>query len=120
MDLIRFACFIFLLVIGVSTDDFLYEKFPSSFRWGVATREYYPGNSIKNSEEANKQLREDISSLKELGVTSFKFALDWSLLAPNATTLQPSAVYFYQNATSELVKSSITPHITVFDESFAK
>jgi beta-glucosidase len=110
----------------INTNDL---KFPNNFLWGVATSAHQvEGNcncqwthfeKIKNVENsgiacdhANKY-KEDISLMKDLGVNSYRFSIEWSKVEPVQGFFNKEEIQRYSNIIDELIKNNIKPVITL-------
>lgn len=76
---------------------------------------------IKNGDVADvscdhyHRFREDVALMKELGVQVYRFSISWPRLIPDGVgEINPKAVEFYNNLIDELLKSNITPYVTLF------
>ncbi|MFA7107506.1 MAG: GH1 family beta-glucosidase [Sphaerochaetaceae bacterium] len=110
-----------------------------NFYWGVATSSYQiEGNSGKKGKDIwdefcnqeNKiidsssgkiacdhinRYKEDITLMKKLGITSYRFSISWSRIFPNGEKeINEEGVLFYHNLIDCLIENKITPFITVF------
>ncbi len=56
---------------------------------------------------------EDIALMKELGLTSYRFSVDWSIIEPEQGTLDVDALEHYQDFCRALVEAGIKPMITL-------
>ncbi|XP_060578199.1 lactase/phlorizin hydrolase-like [Ruditapes philippinarum] len=100
--------FFIVTIYGVDADDFYFGTFPSDFNWGLTTSVY--NASTDGNYTAIQKLYDDIQGLKELGVKTLKFSLDWS------SNLDPATEQFYSLMIKELQNNGIEPHITLFDD----
>ena len=114
-------------------------KFPDSFFWGTATASHQvEGNCINNNwytwennfDENGKprikdnqvaglacdhwnKYEDDILMLKELGVSHYRLSLEWSKIEPEKNKFDESVLEHYGNVINSLLKSNITPYITL-------
>jgi len=107
-------------------------KFPTNFRFGTATSEYQISGSetCKNSnwsefEVAHNLERSgaackgwdnaiaDIALLKELGVSDYRFSVDWSRIEPQQGEFDEAALQHYVDLCDALLKEGITPMVTL-------
>ena len=116
-------------------------NFPKNFLWGSATCEYQnsgaqncPNNNwatwenafdengksrIKNAQKSKKSTdhynlyKEDIYLMKNLGLNSYRFSIEWSLIEPEEGKFDNEAIEHYKNLIDELIKNGITPMITL-------
>src|SRR5579872_6444525 len=116
-------------------------RFPENFMWGCATASYQiegavhedgrkpsvwdtfshtPGKTFQGetgdvADDSYHLYKEDISLLKNLGVSVYRFSISWSRIFPDGTG-QPNekGLAYYQRVVDELLKNNITPYITLF------
>ncbi len=106
--------------------------FPHSFIWGTATAEYQisgaqrcsPSNWSRWESEArlepsadacdgwNRAIA-DIELLKQLGVTSYRFSVDWTCIEPEEGKFDVQALNHYVALCRALRAAKITPMITL-------
>ncbi len=118
-------------------------KFPVGFFWGVATSAHQVEGGLNNdwsqwekSEARIKQLKvseknpddyisgkacnsfeifdEDLKCLKELGVTSYRFSIDWSRVEPANGKFNDQAIDYYRNIIRKLKANNIEPFVTLW------
>lgn len=110
--------------------------FPKNFLWGSATSSYQVEGYIKNNnwwefEEKNNKnniksmhnfpqacmhrdkYKEDIQLMKEIGLNSYRFSLEWSRIEPEENFFDNEAIEHYSNVIDELIKNNIKPMITL-------
>lgn len=107
-------------------------SFPASFTFGVATAAYQDGGStcyphanwahwelragLEPSEDACggwKHAHDDIKLLKELGVTAYRFSVDWSRIQPHEKGFDLDALLWYKNFCQALCDAGIKPMVTL-------
>jgi beta-glucosidase len=115
--------------------------FPKDFLWGTATASYQiegavhedgRGESIwdrfshtpgKIYQDQNADVacdhyhryREDIRSMKQLGLKSYRFSVAWTRIFPTGGgKLNTPGIDFYQRLVDELLDSGIVPMITIY------
>ena len=111
-------------------------KFPKDFLFGTATAEYQnsgatncPNNNwakfedqknrIKNNQKSNKscdhynRIDEDILLMKMIGINSYRFSIEWSLIEPEEGVFDENAIDHYANLINQLIKANIKPMITL-------
>jgi beta-glucosidase len=116
-------------------------KVPEGFLWGTASCEYQHSGaencshnnwaaweekkiggkktSIKNGQKSGpsndhwNRYKDDIQLMKELGVNSYRFSLDWGEIEPEEGVFNQTAIAHYQDLCDELKKHSITPMVTL-------
>lgn len=118
-----------------NNDDF---KFPENFLWGTSTSSYQIEGNIRNNNwwffenSINKKkikiktmhqypqsclhwekYEEDIQIMKQIGVNSYRFSLEWSRIEPQENTFDEIALQHYSDMIDELIKNEIKPMITL-------
>ena len=114
-------------------------SFNDSFSWGTATASHQiEGNCTnnnwfewENSKDENNHSRikdnqkagnacdhwnrykEDIDLIKKLGVTHYRFSLEWSKIEPEKDNYNQDAIKHYSNVIDSLIKENIRPVITL-------
>ena len=120
----------------IDTEDI---HFPSTFAWGTATAahqvEGYNDNNnwytwensfdennnsrIHNGDKSGiaadhwNQYNTDIGLMKELGVNHYRFSISWSKIEPKKGKIDYNVIQHYKNLCNALIKSEITPVITL-------
>jgi beta-glucosidase len=115
--------------------------FPKDFVWGCATAAYQvegawnedgkgpsiwdtfvhsPGH-IANSETGDvavdhyHRYKKDVSLMKELGLTAYRFSVSWSRVLPAGTgAVNQAGLDFYDRLVDELLKNKIEPYLCLF------
>ncbi|XP_012865487.1 PREDICTED: lactase-like protein [Dipodomys ordii] len=123
---------------------FYYGTFPPGFSWGVGSSAYQmegawdqdgkgasiwdafthsgPGKVLGDSTadeacDGYYEVQEDIVLLRELQVTHYRFSLSWPRLLPTgirAEQVNEKGIEFYSNLIDALLKSNITPIVTLY------
>jgi beta-glucosidase len=125
-----------LLLVLISTLPFLAQAqtFPKDFEWCVATAghqiegdniysdwwhfELKPG-AIKNGERSGKasfhieRMEEDVKIMKDLGVKTYRFSIEWSRIEPKQGEFDETAVAHYRRELELLEKAGIRPMVTI-------
>lgn len=57
--------------------------------------------------------KEDVALLKECGVNSFRFSINWARVIPDGRNINDKGIKFYQNLVDELLRNNIEPIITL-------
>ncbi len=101
--------------------------FPEDFQWGVATSAF----QLEGSPNADwtswdphlidhplitnhyALFREDLKLLKDLGVNSYRFSLEWSRIQPRPDTWDYEAIAHYQEIIDILRACNIEPMVTL-------
>jgi len=121
-------------------DDISTEKisFPPSFIWGTATAahqvegncennwsEFEKGSkddghpNIKNSQQSGiacdhwNRYPEDIKLIKQLGVSHYRFSVEWSKIQPYEETFNKDVLYHYSKMIDMLIENNIEPVLTL-------
>ena len=112
--------------------------FPSSFIWGTATAAHQvEGNCINNWSVFEKgenndgtpnitnyqqsglacdhwnRYSDDIQLIKKLGVSHYRFSIEWSKIQPSIDTFDKNVMNHYSKMIDCLLKNNITPVITL-------
>ena len=120
---------------NISTDKI---SFPQSFIWGTATAAHQvEGNCTNNWSEFEKGTKdggqpnikdnqqsgiacdhwnrypEDIKLIRELGVTHYRFSVEWSKIQPKQETFDVDVLDHYSKMIDTLIENSITPVLTL-------
>ncbi len=76
---------------------------------------------VKNNENANvacdhyNRYREDIELMKEIGVNSYRFSINWArIISDSQGTINQKGLEFYENLVDGLLKADIEPMITLY------
>ncbi|NOY38880.1 MAG: glycoside hydrolase family 1 protein [Nitrospirae bacterium] len=103
------------------------KGFPSDFLWGIATSAFQLEGSL-NADWASwdKTLnekpdvtnhynlyKEDLRLLKDLGVNSYRFSLEWSRIQPEEDVWDYDAIAHYQEIIDILLENNIEPMVTI-------
>jgi len=118
-------------------------KFPAGFLWGVSTSAYQVEGGATNdwsewekSEDRIKKLKdenknpadyicgkacdsynrfeEDLKCLKELGVKSYRFSIEWSRVEPEQGKFDQQAINYYRSIINSLKENKIEPFVTLW------
>jgi 6-phospho-beta-glucosidase len=116
-------------------------EFPKDFLWGASTSAYQvEGAAFTNGKKASQQdilceeshdkygfatsevasahyykFREDISLMKEMGFTTYRFSLSWSRIFPDGIgEVNPEGIEFYHQLIDELLSNEIEPIVTIY------
>lgn len=108
------------------------QTFPDGFRWGTATAahqieggnvnndwwrwEHTPGSGCKESSgdacDSWHRWPEDVALLRELGLTDYRFSLEWSRIEPADGELSTVALDHYAQVCEGLMEADIAPVVT--------
>jgi beta-glucosidase len=111
--------------------------FPAHFLWGVASAAHQVEGGCTNSNWARweegldartgaprpragaacehwERFHEDIALMKSLGLTSYRFSLEWSKIEPRPGEYDAEAIAHYHAVLDALHAAGITPMITLF------
>ena len=119
----------------ISTDKI---SFPSPFIWGTATAAHQvEGNCINNWSEFEKESKddgqptikdaqqsgiacdhwnrypEDVKLIKKLGVSHYRFSVEWSKIQPEQDTFDNGGLSHYSRMIDMLLENNITPVLTL-------
>jgi beta-glucosidase len=103
------------------------DIFPPDFQWGVATSAFQLEGSpnadwstwdpmltdVPQITNHYAQFREDLKLLKDLGVNSYRFSLEWSRIQPRPDTWNEEAIAHYQEIIDILRSYNIEPMVTL-------
>jgi len=118
-------------------------KFPPGFLWGASTSAYQiEGNNTNDWSEWEKsparlkhlnkegknlddyicdlscnseeRLDEDLKCLKELGVKSYRFSIEWSRVQPEEGKFSVSGIEYYRGLIEKLKANKIEPFVTLW------
>ena len=111
--------------------------YPETFLWGTASSEYQISGAkrlpncqwaewekrghpaIKGGETSDSSIQgwdryeEDALLLKELGLNSYRFSVDWSAIEPKEGVFDREAINHYKSVCKSLKNNNITPMITL-------
>ena len=104
-------------------------NFPSDFRWGTATAAHQVEGHLVNNwskHEENKSLersgaacdhwnrwKDDFQLLTDLGLSSYRFSIEWSRLEPTEGEWDEAALAVYSAMVDDLLHRGIRPVITL-------
>ena len=114
--------------------------FPKRFVWGVASSAYqiegtdaddqrgenvwdafvkegrvYGGQNADVACDHIHRYKEDFALMQELGITSYRFSLNWSRILPDGIgKVNEKAIALYRDMILEMKKRGITPYVTLF------
>lgn len=128
----RMTQILILLFLAVANGETL--SFPPDFQWCVATAghqvegdnvnsdwwawEQLPGK-IANGEKSGKaayhmeRLKEDVGLMKDFGVKTYRFSIEWSRIEPKEGEFDQAAVDYYRHELQLLKKAGISPMVTI-------
>lgn len=114
--------------------DLTKKNFPKEFNWGTAVSEYQlsgaslakhsqwkeweeigevKGGPSKNAADQWNRFEDDIKLMKELGLNSFRFSVEWSVIEPQEGEFDYDALDHYKKRCSALREAGIEPMITL-------
>jgi len=105
-------------------------KLPKEFLWGTAVSEFQvsgaencpdsqwadwenPEDPSGSATDMWHKYNEDISLMKELGLNSFRFSIEWSLIEPEEGIFDQSVMEHYKEMVRALKEAEITPMVTL-------
>jgi len=116
-------------------------SFSDDFMWGAASASYqiegawdrdgkglsiwdmftsrpgaiYKGHTGRIACDHYQRYAEDVLLMKEIGLKAYRFSLSWPRIIPEGTgTVNSAGLDFYDRLVDELLKSGITPFVTLF------
>ncbi|KAJ8046000.1 Lactase-phlorizin hydrolase [Holothuria leucospilota] len=123
-------------------DAFYYGKFPDDFKWSTATSSYqiegawnindkgesiwdtftHEGSHVANNDtgdvacDSYHKYETDVSLIKEMGVSNYRFSLSWPRLLPNGLPESASedGLRYYNALIDELLANDINPQVTLY------
>jgi beta-glucosidase len=125
------------ITININSLNYIEDfKFPKNFLWGTSTSSYQIEGNIRNNNwwffENNvskkkiktmhqypqsclhwEKYKEDIQIMKEIGLNSYRFSLEWSRIQPEENIYDESAIQHYSDIIDELIKNDIKPMVTL-------
>jgi beta-glucosidase len=110
--------------------------FPQDFKFGAAIAAYQncgagqlphstwakweeDSNHIKDGQKSGSSCnhwnlyKEDIKLMQELGLNSFRFSVDWSVIEPQEGEFNQAALDYYNTYCEDLIEAGIAPLITL-------
>jgi len=108
-------------------------QYPKDFLWGAATASHqidggnihsdwwrfeHLDHRIKNGDQSGRACNswelweEDIKLMKELGLNSYRFSVEWAKVEPKENHFDEAVLSWYQNFVQRLLENQITPMIT--------
>ncbi len=101
--------------------------FPTDFQWGIATSAFQIEGSphadwttwdpdlerVPNITDHYNRYRQDLCLLKELGVNSYRFSIEWSRIQPQDGIWNEEAIAHYQDVINILRSYNIEPMVTL-------
>nr|8IN1_A Chain A, Beta-Glucosidase [Aplysia kurodai]8IN1_B Chain B, Beta-Glucosidase [Aplysia kurodai]BAX08664.1 beta-Glucosidase [Aplysia kurodai] len=131
-----------LFVTSARAADLLTDKFPANFTFGVSTSAFPTegawdadgkgpsiwdtftsdsshvtgGGDAKQSADTYNHVDDDVTLLKDLGVSSYKFSISWPRIFPNGTkeSVNQKGVNFYNTLIDKLLANQITPFVSLY------
>lgn len=104
-------------------------SFPENFLWGTATAAHQIEGNLTNNwtvHEENKNLeksgeacnhwnlwKDDFQMLTDLGLTSYRFSIEWSRLEPEEGSWNNEAMDIYSQMIDDLISRRIRPTVTL-------
>lgn len=81
----------------------------------VAAEAKDPSNYISDwASDHFERYEEDLDSLKDLGLNSYRFSLEWARIEPHPGQFDHSAVEHYRQMTLSCIEKGITPFVTIW------
>lgn len=114
------------------------NTFPKNFLWGAATaatqiegawdedgkcpsiwdmakpKHVKYGEDCHNACDHYHRYKEDVKLMKEIGLKSYRFSVNWCRIMPEKGKVNPKGIQFYQNLVTELKHAGVEPMCTLF------
>lgn len=82
--------------------------------WDVAGKHIKNGDNCHVACDHYHRYKEDIALMKELGLKSYRFSVNWCRIVPQPGQVNPKGLAFYQNLVKELKAAGIEPMVTLY------
>ncbi len=92
------------------------DKFSNTPRWGLFSATASESSNYISGTAADQLHRypEDIAIMKKLGLTAYRFSVEWSRIEPADGVFDTAALNHYQTFVSELKAAGIEPFVTLW------
>lgn len=82
--------------------------------WDVAGKHIKNGDNCHVACDHYHRYKEDIALMKELGLKSYRFSVNWCRIVPQPGQVNPKGLAFYQDLVKELKAAGIEPMVTLY------
>ncbi|XP_043691515.1 beta-glucosidase 24-like [Telopea speciosissima] len=89
--------------------------------WDTLTHEHPDAIADKSNADVTVDFyhlyREDVRTMKDMGMTAFRFSISWSRILPNGTLsggINAKGIKFYSDLIDELMRNGLEPFATLF------
>ena len=82
--------------------------------WDVAGKHIKNGDSCRVACDHYHRYKEDVALMKELGLKSYRFSVNWCRIVPEPGKVNQKGIDFYKNLVAELKAAGIEPMVTLY------
>lgn len=82
--------------------------------WDVAGKHIKNGDTCHVACDHYHRYKEDVALMKELGLKSYRFSVNWCRIMPEKGKINQKGLDFYRNLVSELRNAGIEPMVTLY------
>ncbi len=82
--------------------------------WDVAGKHIENGQDCHTACDHYHRYKEDVALMKELGLKSYRFSVNWCRIMPEKGKVNPKGLAFYKDLVAELRSAGIEPMVTIY------
>ena len=82
--------------------------------WDVAGKHIKNGDSCHVACDHYHRYQEDIALMRELGLKSYRFSVNWCRIVPEPGKVNPKGIEFYKDLVKKLKAAGIEPMVTLY------
>ena len=82
--------------------------------WDIAGKHIKNGDTTYTACDHYHRYKEDVALMKELGLKSYRFSINWCRIMPEKGKVNPKGIEFYKDLVAELRAASIEPLVTLY------
>ena len=82
--------------------------------WDVAGKHIKNGDDCHTACDHYHRYKEDVALMKELGLKSYRFSINWCRIMPEKGVVNEKGIAFYRDLIAELKAAGIEPMITLY------
>ena len=82
--------------------------------WDVAGKHIKNGDTTYTACDHYHRYKEDVGLMKEMGLKSYRFSINWCRIMPEKGKINPKGIKFYKNLVAELRDANIEPLVTLY------